>query len=50
MSRNVYDASPEQQEIIRWKDAKRRQLREIYMRDAGHPTKSLLVCICTNIT
>lgn len=43
MSRNqIYNVSEEQQEIMRWRDAKRRQLREIYLRDAGHPTRSLL--------
>ncbi|XP_029178875.1 uncharacterized protein LOC114946514 [Nylanderia fulva] len=25
-----------------WRDAKRRELRELYLKDSGHPTKSLL--------
>ncbi|KYM93893.1 PREDICTED: uncharacterized protein LOC108781804 [Cyphomyrmex costatus] len=41
-SKKIYDLTPEQREIALWKDAKRKQLREIYLRDSGHPTKSLL--------
>lgn len=44
-TKKIYDATPEQREIALWRDAKRRQLREMYLRDTGHPTKSLLVCI-----
>jgi len=42
MSKKIYDVTPEQREIALWRDAKRQQLREMYLRDAGHPTKSLL--------
>lgn len=45
--RNVYDVSSEKREIIQWRDAKRRQLRELYLKDSGHPTKSLLVRVFT---
>ncbi|XP_014467987.1 PREDICTED: uncharacterized protein LOC106740972 isoform X1 [Dinoponera quadriceps] len=41
-NKDTYNLSPEQQEISRWRDAKRQQLREMYLRDSGHPTKSLL--------
>ncbi|XP_020298266.1 uncharacterized protein LOC109862603 [Pseudomyrmex gracilis] len=41
-SRKIYDVTPEQREVLLWKDAKRKQLREMYLKDAGHPTKSLL--------
>ncbi|KYQ56721.1 hypothetical protein ALC60_04320 [Trachymyrmex zeteki] len=42
MSKKVYDLTPEQRELALWRDAKRKQLRELYLRDSGHPTKSLL--------
>ena len=42
-SKKIYDCSPEQREIALWRDAKRKQLRELYLKDSGHPTKSLLV-------
>ncbi|XP_011869902.1 PREDICTED: uncharacterized protein LOC105563151 [Vollenhovia emeryi] len=42
MSGKVYDVTPEQREVALWRDAKRKQLREMYLRDSGHPTKSLL--------
>jgi len=45
-SKKIYDVTPEQREIALWRDAKRRHLRELYLKDAGHPTKSLLVRIC----
>lgn len=38
-----YDVTPEQREILLWRDAKRKQLRELYLKESGHPTKSLLV-------
>ncbi|XP_032663412.1 uncharacterized protein LOC116840614 [Odontomachus brunneus] len=41
-NKNIYNLSEEQQQIARWRDVKRKQLREIYLRDSGHPTKSLL--------
>ncbi|KAL0127153.1 hypothetical protein PUN28_005437 [Cardiocondyla obscurior] len=41
-SKNIYDLTPEQREISLWKDAKRKQLREMYLKDSGHPTKSLV--------
>ncbi|XP_012539268.1 uncharacterized protein LOC105838324 isoform X2 [Monomorium pharaonis] len=41
-SKKIYDLTPEQREIALWRDAKRRQLRELYLKDSGHPTKSLL--------
>ncbi|XP_011167568.2 uncharacterized protein LOC105201299 [Solenopsis invicta] len=41
-SKKLYDVSPEQREIALWRDAKRMQLRQMYLKDAGHPTKSLL--------
>ncbi|XP_011698113.1 PREDICTED: uncharacterized protein LOC105456040 [Wasmannia auropunctata] len=42
MSKKFYDVTPEQREIALWRDAKRRQLRELYLKEAGHPTKNLL--------
>ncbi|KYN15923.1 PREDICTED: uncharacterized protein LOC108764603 [Trachymyrmex cornetzi] len=41
-SKKIYDVTPEQREIALWRAAKRKQLRELYLRDSGHPTKSLL--------
>jgi len=41
-SKKIFDITPEQREIALWRDAKRRQLRELYLKDSGHPTKSLL--------
>lgn len=43
MSKKTYDLTPDQREIALYRDAKRKQLRELYLRDSGHPTKSLLV-------
>ncbi|GAB1867590.1 NADH dehydrogenase [ubiquinone] 1 beta subcomplex subunit 4 [Camponotus japonicus] len=40
--KEYYNVTPEQREIALWRDAKRRQLRELYLKDSGHPTKSLL--------
>lgn len=48
-NKNIYNASEGQQEIMRWRDAKREQLREMYLKDSGHPTKSLLVRIYVNL-
>lgn len=44
-SKEYYNVTPEQREISLWRDAKRRELRELYLKDTGHPTKSLLVRI-----
>ncbi|XP_071571209.1 uncharacterized protein Nd-b15 [Temnothorax nylanderi] len=41
-SKKIYDLTPEQREIALWKDARRKQLRELYLKQSGHPTKSLL--------
>lgn len=41
--KEYYNLTPEQRELALWRDAKRRQLRELYLKDSGHPTKSLLV-------
>ncbi|XP_050453723.1 uncharacterized protein LOC126852710 [Cataglyphis hispanica] len=41
-SKEYYNVTPEQREISLWRDAKRRELRELYLKDSGHPTKSLL--------
>ncbi|EZA62331.1 hypothetical protein DMN91_011073 [Ooceraea biroi] len=38
----VYDVTQKQKEVALWRDAKRQQLRELYLRDSGHPTKHLL--------
>ncbi|XP_011143276.1 uncharacterized protein LOC105185453 [Harpegnathos saltator] len=40
--RNVYNVTAEQEKIMHWRDAKRKKLREMYLRDSSHPTKSLL--------
>ncbi|CAL1679197.1 unnamed protein product [Lasius platythorax] len=40
--KEYYNVTPEQREILLWRDAKRKQLRELYLKDSGHPTKSLL--------
>lgn len=47
--KEYYNVTPEQREIALWRDAKRRQLRELYLKDSGHPTKSLLVRQKTNL-
>ncbi|KYN30637.1 hypothetical protein ALC56_15058 [Trachymyrmex septentrionalis] len=41
-TKKIYDLTPEQRKIALWRDAKRKQLRELYLRDSAHPTKSLL--------
>lgn len=45
--KEYYDVTPQQREIALWRDAKRRELRELYLKDSGHPTKSLLVRVYT---
>ncbi|KAM0729071.1 hypothetical protein ACS0PU_004425 [Formica fusca] len=40
--KEYYNVTPEQREISLWRDAKRRELRELYLKHSGHPTKSLL--------
>lgn len=45
--KEYYNVTPEQREIALWRDAKRRELRNLYMKDSGHPTKSLLVRVYT---
>lgn len=49
-TRKIYDLSPEQKEIALWRDAKRKELRELYLKQAGHPTKSLLVRTYEDVT
>jgi type II secretory pathway component PulL len=39
----VYDVSEKQRKIAEWRDAKRKELRALYLKDSGHPTKTLLV-------
>nr|XP_012217049.1 PREDICTED: uncharacterized protein LOC105668928 [Linepithema humile] len=41
-SKKIYDVSPQEEEIALWRDAKRKQLRELYLKQSEHPTKSLL--------
>lgn len=41
-TRKIYNVTPEEKEIALFRDAKRRRLRELYLKQAGHPTKSLL--------
>jgi len=40
----VYDVSEKQRKIAEWRDAKRKELRALYLKDSGHPTRTLLVC------
>ncbi|XP_070157299.1 uncharacterized protein Nd-b15 [Polyergus mexicanus] len=40
--KEYYNVTPEQREIALWRDVKRRELRELYLKHSGHPTKSLL--------
>ncbi|XP_072762465.1 uncharacterized protein Nd-b15 [Anoplolepis gracilipes] len=40
--KEYYNLTPEQQKIALWRDVKRRELRELYLKDSAHPTKSLL--------
>jgi len=42
-TRNVYDVSEKQRKIAEWRDAKRKELRALYLKDSGHPTRTLLV-------
>lgn len=37
-----YHVKANEQEILKWREAKRLQLRELYQRHAYHPTKQLL--------
>ncbi|KAH0953580.1 hypothetical protein HN011_012048 [Eciton burchellii] len=39
----VYDVSEKQRKIAEWRDAKRKELRALYLKDSGHPTKTLLL-------
>ncbi|KAL6261291.1 hypothetical protein P5V15_008813 [Pogonomyrmex californicus] len=41
-SKKIYNLTPREKEVALWRDAKRKQLREMYLKDSGHPTKSLL--------
>lgn len=42
-TRQYYDVTEKQKRIALWRDAKRKELRAMYLKDAQHPTKSLLV-------
>ncbi|KAG7214132.1 hypothetical protein KM043_001486 [Ampulex compressa] len=38
----ILDISNKQLEVLQWKNARRKQLRELFLKHTGHPTKSAL--------
>lgn len=48
---NSFDVSPKQREIIQWRDARRKELRQKYLKEIHNPMKQTMpVCVDNFLT